>query len=486
MEFTVSSRPGERKSQFDVSSRPQGGEPARQPGASLLDHYMRIMGEQAGAMGEGYDKMTAPGASLGGRALGAGQMALGGLGYAASPISAIMRRVLGNPAEVVAGAVGAGPEAQLKTGDIAGIAGEIMTPVGLPKAVQAAPAAARAMMPALNEAATAAGRVGRGAINSVEDLISSGVEGAQRRAAARAADAAPTAQQLGNMAQEVNQAAAAAGMNVRPEAFAAFADSMPNVLQGARITSGDIPISNRLYPETIGLRDRLEAYRGHPLTLDNLHTLQQEANGFVREALKAAEGNRSAVDVRGATIISRQIRDFVNNITPEMVSSGNPQQAAELLNRAKELWRREAKMNTVQDIVRTAQDLRDPKYLQSAFKSLVKDDLAMRDFTAQEQQLIRDIASGSRLAEIVDTIPGLAQAKNVAQKVDKAARGANAGGRVDAAQELMDMIARGEADQQARAAQRAAEPSFGQRIEQTLRPRVENTQTRRQRFPNGR
>lgn len=476
MEFTVSSRPGEKKSEFEVSSRPKG-QPApagRQPGASLLDHYMRLMGESADAMKQGYGQMTAPGASLGSRAVGAGQAALGGLSYVASPFSAAMRRVIGNPAEVVAGAAGASPETQTKVGDIAGIAGEILGPAGLPKAVQSAPAIARALpgaMPAINRGATTVGQVGRGAINTVEDLIKSGVEGAQRRAATRAADVAPTMSKL-KEAKDVAYKDAFSKGGVMGEAdYAKFLDDDLKAFE----TANRVKIKDTLTPQAKALRDNLETYRGRPLSLEDLDDLLQENRDLVSKAASEAASSNTRRDLAAAQALSKRVRDFVYSWEP----AGQGAEALESFRKAKELARRTIKMRSIEEIIDVAKRLDDPNEIQRAFRAIAKDKTEYSNFSPAEQKLIDALAQDTKMEKVGDVVPAVGGAT---RKIN-ALRGANAGGRLDKAQELIDTIARGEADQQARAAQRAAQPSFGQRIEETLRPPVNNTQTRRRRNP---
>lgn len=448
--------------------------PPQRPPSSFLDRLMANYRDEVGAGAAQFKEGSQAGADAmkqgGVNPLftpGGGRMLAGAARYMASPVEAVGKTVLGDPVRNVAGAAGAPAWLAEALGTTANMGGQMFGAGPAVRAVENAPSMAREALSLVTKAGEKAAPLARSAVNTVDDVVKNQLEQATRRQMEKEAGAAPTRADLKTQSDAAYKAAAEAGANVKPEAFGTFADNIPEVLKAEKVTSGSIPISDKIYKETKDLKDRLEDYRGHELTLENLQTLQQEANGFVKKALIAAEGDRGAQDVRGAQIISKQIKDFVQNLTPEQVASGNPEQAVAALNKAKELWRRNAKMDTIENIVDVATKLKDPNYLQSQFRGLVKDNIEMSQFSPAERKLIEDIAANSRLEQI-----GEAVTPNKIQKGVQIVRGVN-NGRMAKAKELMDMIARGEA------AQAAPEgPSIGQRISDMLRPEPPNSRSR--------
>lgn len=488
--FTLVSRPKQPGTDMDdtggftLVSRPkkpdqpagQGGaqeeavRPA--PGGGYMNNYRSEYDASRQEMSEGASRATTPGASLWERVKGAGEAAMGAGRYAWSPVEAATRTAA-DPVEVGLRKAGAPEWLSKGAGDTVDIAGQMLTPGAAKKGLEAIkeiPAAARELMPMINKGASAVGGTARSAINTADDIVKHRLEMAHRAQMEKAANAAPSRTQLRDAASDAFAEADKAGVKVTPQAFTDFTANLPKVMQAEKITSGTIPMSDKIYEQTKNLVDRLDqTYQGHELTLANLQILQQEANGFVKKALRAAEGDRGDQDVRGATIVAKQIKDFVQNLKPEQLASGDPQKAIPALNKAKELWRRNAKMDTVENIIDVAKDLKDPDYIQQQFREIVKDRNTLKEFSPREQKLITDIAAESGVRDAVEAIPG----GRKAAKVVDFARGTNTA-RMKKAKELMDMIARGEA------AQAVPEgPSFMDQINQVLRPGPPNSANRR-------
>jgi hypothetical protein len=439
-----------------------------------------FLGRQAAMATEGMEDVAAGMKRALGRDLspwertkGAGQAALGAVEYVGSPINAASRTLVGAPVENNLKAAGAPPwlsEMIANTADLGSQVAAGGAVKQLPAMAGAIPGTAQEIMAllrqgakkapgAVNKAATTVGGVARSTINAADDLVKSAAEGSQRRAAEKAANAAPTREALTKAKDAAYSEASRLGADVKPEAFGVFADTAPAVLKSNKITSGSVPISEKIYPNTKDLVDRLEDYRGHQLTIDNLQTLQQEASGFVKKALIAAEGDRGAQDVRGAQILASQIRDFIQNLKPEQIVGGaDPKAALQALNQAKELARRIFKLDDIETIVDIAKRLKKPEMIQREFQQLAKDDLAMRNFSPAERKLIDEIAADSSVADALDIVPG------VGRTVRKGATLLSRSGRFKKAEQLMDIIARGEAAQNDAAAAKAAKPGFADTI----------------------
>lgn len=467
MAYEVVSRPGEKpKAKYEVVSKPKGAQ-GPQPGASLLDHYMRLMGEGVDTMREGAGRLTAPGASGWERTKGAGQTALGALQYVGSPFSAAMRRIVGNPAEVVAGGMGASPETQTQVGDYAGMAGEILGPAGAVKAVQNAPRIAQGMsqaLPLINRGATAAGRVMRGGVNAADDVAGSLAEGARSRAAARTAEreAIPSKEVLKTAGGGEFEAAKALGGGVRPEVFQTRINSIRPSMSGRGV---DLE-AEETYPNARQMISYLERRQEGISSFENLMTLQKEARNYVKRAKKAGETTGDDSDYRAAQITMKDLDDFVAGLTPEdMVGGSNPEAANEALRKAKELWARQAKLDVVDDILEQARRVDDVSIIQKEFRKLALNDYEYGRFTPAEQKMIEKLARKGVMGDIEEALPPISAMRRGTRYARKKLTGALEERDV---QKFRDMIARGKADQEARAAAKAAEPSLTEKVAGTM------------------
>lgn len=477
MAYEVLSRPGEKpKAKYEVVSKPKADE--RQPGQSLFDTYMRMQNEGYAGMKEGAGRAVAPGASAWERTKGAGQAAMGALGYAASPVSAVARRVLGNPAEVAAGAVGASPGTQTQVGDYAGIIGELLSGAGATKAPQVINAGrqmASEAMPALNRAAGAVGGVARSGINSAADVAGSISEGATRRAAAKAAEdaAVPSKETLRTAGGGELEAAKTIGGDIKPE-----------VLQGRvgklreNVSSKFDLAAEKTYPNTRDMIEYLERRVEGLSSFEELMTLRREAQNFVKRAKKAKETTGDGSDYAAAQRAMSDLEEFRKGLKAEDMVSGNPEAANEALRTGNELWARQAKMDVIEDVIDKAKRMNDPEYLQQEFRKIALDDYDMARFTDAERKLIDEIAAEGVLDKVSDVATGAAAAAKRAIKIG----GTSVSGRIKKAERLLKEVAKGEAAQIDKAASKG--PSLTDRVADTLgqlRPRVENTQTRRER-----
>lgn len=471
MAVKIISEPAEEKPKpkIKIISEPKPL-PHSDPGfySRLKGHYQGEVQGGLEGMREGYGRATAPGASPWERTKGAGSAALGALRYAGSPVTAGAEAILGDPVRTAAAAAGAPEWLQQMLGDTASLGGQVAGGAGLPGMIRAAPAALRAAPGAINDAATAVGGIARQGINTVDDVAKSLVEGAAQRKAAKLADQAPSKDVLKTAGGGEFQAAKALGGDVRPEVLQGRVNGLRD-----RVGAQDIDLlAEKTYPNARDMLEYLERRSSDISSFSELMGLQREARAFVKRAKKAAETTGDSSDYRAAQIAMKDLDDFVKELKPEDLVDGNPEAANAALRTAKELWSRQAKMDAVEDVISKAKRMDDPVYLQQEFRKLALDDFEYQRFTPAEQKLIDEIARDSKLDRATDLIPGAAKAKRALD-----VRGANTN-RMTRAQELLDMIARGEADQTAKAATKAAQPTVGQRIEGILRPEPPNSRNR--------
>lgn len=406
---------------------------------------------------------------------GMGDIVSGALQYAGSPITAAARTIVGDPLRNAARGAGAPEWAAEILGGTGELGGEFVGGAAAPKLVREGAAAIKNAPAALNEAATAAGSVGRKAINTVDDVVNSLVDGVKRRQAEKAATAAPSKDVLKVAGGGELQAAKTLGGDIRPEVFQ---QRVANIRPGLAAADVDLR-AEELYDNTRGLINYLERRTDDIRSFKDLMTIQREAREYVKQAQKAAISTGSKSDFRGAQIVSKNLDEFINDLQPEdMMPGADPKAAQEALRVGKELWKRNAKMGEIEDVVEIAKDLGKPEYVKQQFERLVKDGLD--NYTPAERDLIKKIARmGTRdiVDDVMPTLTGAIPGANAAMRAGQ--RLARDKIRENRVQELLDLIARGEGAQAEKAATKAAQPSFSERVGKVLRPEPPNSRNRR-------
>lgn len=469
-----------------VISRPQS--------SGFIQHYLEDMGRGRDEMGQGYNRMTAPGASPWERAKGAGSAAMGAMSYGLSPLAAAGQAVIGDPAQYIAAKLGVGPQGRDTVNQMAGMGGEMIGPGAVAKGVAEAPGmiqAARELapqaMPLLNRGASVAGSVFRGGLDAAEDVAGS----LRSSALARKANNAAATKARGDAAEknfkdanDLFEEAKVKGGETSPEMFRSYINggvklkgdatgSLRDALKENGVNISDHPTS---YPQTTELLKAVDkmAENGSIASFADLIQLQRDARPYLRRAQAAGELNKDASDFRAAQIVKKNLDKLIEEF-PD---------AAGTLGNAKAAYKRGSKIADIQDVLTKSGRIDDPSKVQKYFKDIATDDYAWNNFTPAEQKLVAQLARGTvaqkvgQAAPDLTSIPGAVKASGYAAAgalhpllsatAGATALGAKALGRVQqrkAVEQLIDMIARGEAAQTA-----PKGPSAASRIMETLRP----------------
>lgn len=206
----------------------------------------------------------------------------------------------------------------------------------------------------------------------------------------RPSAAAATRQETRNAAQNAYRTSEGADVVIEQAPFDNFVSTVRPRVANDRFDRG-------LHPNTARILDRLDEEAGNgPLSYERLETLRRVAQSGRQIARRSGNSD----DARMAQSIVRDIDNFQNNLTPNELLMGDIDVARPALNQARDLWRRNAKMHTVETIMDVADDLDDPKIIQQRFRSLVKDREEFGQFTRQEQRVIRSIARTGSLDAI--------------------------------------------------------------------------------------
>ncbi len=464
-EIEIISRPKAPGSDVEIVSRPKGAEPDTFTGRVAANWSAGRADSQAGM-----DALLGRPSSPWERAKGAGQAMWGGAQMAGAVPDAAARTAFGDPAEVTARAAGAPPWAVKTAGDAASVVGGIAAGGAtkqIPGMVRAIPQTAEDIMallrqgaskamPTINTAATKVGGVARSTVNAADDLVKQRAAGAERSAAEKAANAAPSKESIKTAGGGEFQAAKELGGDIKPEVTQGRISSLRQ-----HVIDSDVDLhAEDTYPITRKMLDYLERRQEDVSSFKDMMSLQHEAQNYVKRAKKAGETTGDNSDYRAATIAMKNLDEFVVGLKPEDMVGGDPAAANEALRKAKELWGRQSKMAIVEDIAKKTERWNDPDYLQAKFRGIAEDDYAFERFTPAEQKIIDEIAGESRLEKAAAALPYV---MGKPRKLIEAARGTNTA-RMAKTKELLDMIARGEAAQTEAAATKAAKPGIGQKI----------------------
>jgi hypothetical protein len=223
----------------------------------------------------------------------------------------------------------------------------------------------------------------------IASMLTGGAVGARRGEQ----EVAPTRAAVRTESQNAYDRATQAGVIVSP-------NSLQNAVQGITQQVTNAGFDAGLHPRVAAVLNRLQQEGQQPRTLDELEILRRVASGA------AASNERD--ERRLGRIIVGQIDRYVNNLGAPDLVAGNQAGIGELRT-ARNLWSRNAKADVFEQMVDRAQTTGGSVYTQSGyenalrgeFRRLANNDTRMRQFTADEQTEIRQIARGGNIQNIL-------------------------------------------------------------------------------------
>lgn len=219
------------------------------------------------------------------------------------------------------------------------------------------------------------------------ETVAAPVAGEAPKPAPVAAEAPKTTAELKADAKSFYKQAEDAGVVVKPEAIRPAVNEIADKV----FKEG---IDPTLHPRATAALKRIDEVADQPLTFQTIETLRRVANA-AGKGLDKDEG-------RIAGIIKDGIDDFISGLSPKDLVQGDGKVAAEMLPKARDLWSKVAKLETVENLVDRAK-LSAPNFsgsgmenaLRTEFRALAKNAREIKTFTPQEQKAIRKIAMGT-------------------------------------------------------------------------------------------
>lgn len=236
--------------------------------------------------------------------------------------------------------------------------------------------------------AAAAGQVALEATGSpLAALAAAGLTGAAAGVRPRRMEEAPSTEVLARQATEKYQAATDAGVIVKPQTIQSIAQRLSTEAKSAGFDQD-------LHPGVGAVLRRLEVEGSSPKTLSEIETL--------RRIVRAPAGDFANKDQqRIAKQLIRKFDNSVDQLGPNDIIAGNAPEALSALRSARELYSRNKKSDTIEDLVSKA-ELSSTQYSQSGmenalrvqFRALAKNRTKMAQFNKDEREQIRNIVKG--------------------------------------------------------------------------------------------
>lgn len=213
---------------------------------------------------------------------------------------------------------------------------------------------------------------------------------AGRRAVRMAARGAPTTQQLREAGRAAYQQIDDAGVQIRPDRVQDEMNAIRQYLteQGAGYTGAE-----RVMPAARALMDATGD------VADGANTVPfRELDMFRRYAGSAAGANpANRADTRAATEVVGRLDDFVGGLTPDDVDAGDVETLTRILPRARELWSRMSRSQTIDDAIESSENYLSggASGLRNQFARILRNPRTARSFSDAERRLMQRVAQGS-------------------------------------------------------------------------------------------
>ena len=356
--------------------------------APVLDvprEYSKEVHAAVNSMRHGYNRLTGKDESLGERAAGAGEAALGGMNYVSAPITAPVHSLVGKPTANVVGAATGSERAGRFAGDTADLATELFIPI--PKGLTPARATEAAALP------------------SIEEL----------KSAAKAGFESPEIKDL----------------TFRPEAM-----KQGGELIQLKLTEQGIP--EELAPKTWAILKKLDnPPSGSTMTGQGLQTL--------RRTLGKAAADADPTERLAAKEAIDAVDAFMAHIPPNAVLSGDPAKASQIWGNARANYASAMHAQTIREAVDKAKNRAGSTYsggnIDNATRQEVRKILdspkKARGFTPEETAQMRHIDRGNYVGDAPRAIGNLTGGGGGFPSVIAAGAGAAAAGPMGAALPLI-------------------------------------------------
>lgn len=232
---------------------------------------------------------------------------------------------------------------------------------------------------------------------------------ATRQATRDVARTAPTTEQLRAQARAAYQQVDEAGVQIRPEAFAQTLDDITANLRTAGLS--ELP-GNALNPKTSNVLQTGQQMVGQmsrdptaALPFSALDQLRRQAGNVAADSTLMG---RPTPDARLGTQMIEGIDDFVENLTPDQVTTGDVQALQSALNKAREVYSRMSRSQLLDDAIDNSQNYLagDASGARNQFARILRNPRLSRGFDDAEIAAMRRVVRGTIPEKLLHLLGG--------------------------------------------------------------------------------
>ncbi|BAQ93886.1 hypothetical protein [uncultured Mediterranean phage uvMED] len=300
--------------------------------------------------------------------------------------------------------------------DFAGtVAGAVAAPVGLASALIKGPAIARTTGAAAAGGLEAfASELGEGQGSAVERarevdpfaplvgiLLGGSLQSAaeiansafakffKNRAAKKAGKGARSIEDLRKEADALYLSARDQGLEVSPEAYQQFVES---VLRDRKLQQFSSKAGRKLAPKASALLDLMEENIGKALGFNDLEVIRQNA-------VRMRGGDQDAFVAREVTDF---IDDFIDNLKPSQLTKGNAEAIGPIIKRARQFWTTMKKSEVVQNALEKADRSASgfENGIRNEMRSILNNKKKAASFSKAEKEIMEEIVKGSFMGNL--------------------------------------------------------------------------------------
>lgn len=239
--------------------------------------------------------------------------------------------------------------------------------------------------------------------------------GVQRIADGRAANAAiragarnaPTSEALRAQADAAYGAIDNANVQIRPEALGSARD---RIIQALRANTGfdELPGPGSLTPNSARAM-QIMGEAGERMAQDPTAALPFRSLDQMRRQAGAAAGNMAnKTDSSAGMQIIEGLDDMVRNLGPDDVVAGDVEVLQEVLPKARDLWARMSRSQTIDDAIEASQDYLSggASGIRNQFRRILRSDKLSRGFSDAEKTAMRRVINGSVPEQMLNLLGG--------------------------------------------------------------------------------
>lgn len=231
----------------------------------------------------------------------------------------------------------------------------------------------------------------------------------------------PNSPQLKAAANAAYKEADQAGLVISPQSFSDKVDDIAVMLRNEGL-------DKTIHPKATAALVRLTEAQGGSPALSEIDTL--------RRVVRSAGASQDASERRLASMMTEKLDDWVNNLKPADVVSGDALKATSALNKGRDLWQRMRKTEMIDDAVKRATNRAAStgsggnldNAIRQNIRAILDNPKKARGFTQQEREMMEKVVKGGSMQNLARWVGKLSPEGNGLMMTLHAIGGYSSGG----------------------------------------------------------